>query len=91
MKIMPESQHYEMRIGEDYKYELRSADSERKQESPFIISGTGDDMYVDKADDGFEAFLSRVQMLIDRVPQAIKEKFGKGDPRIKFILSERGL
>lgn len=91
MTLVPENQYFEMRIGEEQRYELRDAVSQKRQESPFIISKSGDEMYVDQNDSAFVSFLARIQMFIDKVPQLIKNKYGSGDTKMQFILTSRGL
>lgn len=91
MVIEPETLHYEMRIGDEFKYELRSAISTRSQESPFIISYKNEECYVDQSDTNLLALLARLQIFFDRVPQMIRDKWGSGDIKMQFILSSRGL
>ena len=82
MKVVPENLHYEMRIGDDYKYELRCGVSKTNKVSPFIITKTGDEMNVNKDDSAFVAFLVRLNMVIEKIPKMIKDKYGQGDIRM---------
>ena len=38
MEIEPSTLHYELRCGEEYKYELRCEESKSGKKKPFIIS-----------------------------------------------------
>ena len=38
MEIEPPTLHYELRIGDNYKYELRCEESKSSRKKPFIIS-----------------------------------------------------
>ena len=48
-------------------------------------------MNVNRDDSAFVAFLVRLNMVIEKIPKMIKEKYGQGDIKLQFVLSNRGM
>ena len=92
MVIQPAVQYYEMKTGEDYKYELRCEDSTSSKYKPFIISSQIEKYNQNGADDEFiMSFLTKMQIGMDKLKQKIKDRWGKGNNKIQFQLTQRGL
>ena len=62
--------------GKEWKYELRNKKSTNPKETPFIIAKKGSADQVQANDPIFIKFLARVQIVVNAVPNLIRDKYG---------------
>lgn len=91
MEIEPSTLHYELRIGEDYKYELRCEESKGGRKKPFIISSKVETYQNEENKELLVSFLTKLQVGYDKLKQKIKDKWGNGTVKFQFMLTQRGI
>ena len=82
MEIQPPTQHYELRCGEEFKYELRCEESTGSKKKPFIISSQVEKYSNDENQEMLVALITKLQMNFEKMRQKIRDRWGKGSLKI---------